>query len=80
MYVTKKVNPRIVAAALRSVCNQAGPEMDYATAQAVGQLANQLMQDGHPMDALEGSIAAEYVHMVVDNLPAWEHRVEILGH
>lgn len=79
MYVTKVVDPRIVAAALRSVCNQVGPCLDHATAQAVGHLAGQLMM-GYPLDAAEGSIAAEYIEMITDNLSSWTYRVEVLGH
>lgn len=79
MYVTKHVNPRIVAAALRSICNQAAC-LDHETAQAVGHITLQLMQDGHPLDAAEGTLEAEYVHMITDNLESWEYRVEVLGH
>lgn len=80
MYITKHVSPRVVAAALRSVCNQeCGPDLGDVH-KAVGHLALQLMQDGHPLDAEEGSIAAEYIHMIVDNLESWTYRVEILGH
>ena len=79
MYITKHVSPRIVAAALRSVCNQAcGPDL-VDVHKSVGHLALQLMQE-QPLDALEGSIAAEYIHMICDNIASWEYRVEILGH
>ena len=80
MYVTKHVNPRIVAAALRSIMNQTCGSDLAAVREAVGQLALQLMQDGSPIDAREGTMAAEFVHMITDNLESWEYRVEVLGH
>lgn len=71
MYVTKRFPTAVTVVALRSICNQVGHQMDQATAQAVGQLANQMFQEEH-LDAIEGSIAAEYIQMIADHLDVYE--------
>lgn len=64
MYITKAIDPNVVACALRSVVRQAGLGASQEVLEAVGQLSQQLMM-GYPLDALEGTVAAEYIGMMI---------------
>jgi len=83
MYVTKSFNAgfkiQVVVAALRSICNTSGEGASIEVKEAVGMLALQAFQ-GHPLDAREGTVAAEYIQMIIDHYAHYEYLVEILGH